>query len=175
MTATTGVPVGTRLLRGFLAVLLLALVVSCRSRAPRQPFSAPVVGVSDGDTITALHRGAQVRIRLNGIDCPERGQPFAARAKQHTAGLAFGRTVTVRPSGTDRWGRVIADVVLPDGRSLNRELVAAGLAWHYTRYSNDRALARAEREARAARIGIWSEGRAVAPWEFRAAQRRETR
>ena len=159
-----------------LVVLLpLLWLASCRAPRRERPFSATVVGVSDGDTITALHRGAQVRIRLNGIDCPERGQPFAARAKQHTAGLAFGRTVTVRPSGTDRWGRVIADVVLPDGRSLNRELVAAGLAWHYTRYSNDRALARAEREARAARIGIWSEGRAVAPWEFRAAQRRETR
>ena len=129
-----------------------------------------MVGVSDGDTITVLAGTAQVKVRLNGIDCPERAQAFGAKARQLTAELAFGKRVTVRPSGHDRYGRVLGEVVLPDGRVLNEELVAAGMAWHYTRYSDDATLARLERRAREARVGVWSERRPVAPWEFRAAR-----
>lgn len=154
-----------------LVVAALLAFSSCRGPSGRAPFEARVVGVSDGDTLTVLRGSEQVRIRLNGIDCPERGQPFGARAKQLASELAFGQTVKVIPGRKDRYGRVVADVVLPDGRVLNRELVAAGLAWHYTRYSKDKGLARLERQARAARVGVWSEGPAVAPWEFRAAQR----
>lgn len=157
-------------------VLLASLVlVSCGREVRRTPFEGRVVGVADGDTVTVLHRGAQVRVRLHGIDCPERGQPFSTRAKRLTSDLAFGRTVTVIPKRQDRYRRLVAEVVLPDGRSLNRELVGAGMAWHFTRYSKDERLARAEREARAARRGLWSEGRAVAPWEYRAERRREAR
>ena len=156
----------------FLVLLLATLGASaCRRRPGREPFAARVVGVSDGDTITVLAGTTQVKIRLNGIDCPEKGQPFGARAKQLTSELAFGKSVTVRPSGADRYGRTLGDVLLPDGRVLNHELVAAGMAWHYTRYSKDETLARLERQARAAGLGIWSEARPVAPWEFRAASR----
>jgi len=155
------------------AVLFLALLVAttgasgCHRRPSREPFTARVVGVSDGDTITVLAGSTQVRVRLNGIDCPEKGQPFGARAKQLTSKLAFGKTVTVRPLGRDRYGRVLADVILPDGRVLNEDLVAAGMAWHYRRYSKDKALARLERQAREAGLGVWSDARPVAPWEFR--------
>lgn len=154
-------------LAALVAALFVSSVAACRFRPGREPFEARVVGVADGDTITVLHRGAQVRVRLSGIDCPERGQPFSARAKQFTSEMVFGKTVTVRPFGTDRYRRAVADVVLPDGRVLNRELVAAGLAWHYTRYSKDEVLARLEKEARGSRLGLWSEERAVAPWDFR--------
>lgn len=155
----------------FLVVLVGAIGASgCHRRPSREPFHARVVGVADGDTITVLDGTTQVKVRLNGIDCPERGQAFGARAKQLTAELAFGKTVTVRPFGKDRYGRVLGEVVLADGRVLNRELVAAGMAWHYTRYSKDEKLARLERQAREGRLGLWSEGRAVAPWEFRAAR-----
>lgn len=150
-----------------LSALAVCALADCRFRPSREPFEARVVGVADGDTISVLHRGSQIRIRLTGIDCPERGQPFSTRAKQFTSKLVFGRTVTVRPFGTDRYRRVVADVVLPDGRVLSRELVAAGLAWHYTRYSKDEGLARLEKQARAARVGLWSEERPVAPWDFR--------
>lgn len=74
----------------------------------------------------------------------------------------------MRPFGKDRHGRVLGEVVFPDGRVLNEELVAAGMAWHDTRYSKDPMLARLERQARRARAGVWSEPRPVAPWEFRA-------
>lgn len=79
----------------------------------------------------------------------------------HWADLAFKKVVTVRPFGKDRYGRTLADVVLPDDRVLNRELLAARFAWHYTRYSNDRTLAKLERQARDAGAGIWSEARSV--------------
>ena len=151
-----------------LVLVCLLSLPSCRGGARRVPFEAKVVGVSDGDTITVLDGRTRVKVRLNGIDCPEKRQAFGARAKQLTSDLAFGRTVTVMPFGKDRYGRVLGEVVLPGGRVLNEELVAAGMAWHYTRYSKDDALARLERQAREARVGVWSEARPVAPWEFRA-------
>ena len=115
-------------------------------------FSGEVVGISDGDTITVLRDRTPIRVRLHGIDCPESGQDFGSRAKAFTSGLAFGRVVQVVPRGQDRYGRVVADVVLPDGRSLNEELVRAGLAWRYRKYApDDGALARLEAEARAAK------------------------
>ena len=114
-----------------------------------------------------LRDGRAVRVRLHGIDCPERGQPFGRQARQYTGTLAFGKTVIVRVRDTDRYGRLVAEVSLPDGKSLNRELVSADLAWHYVRYSNDGILARLEAAARAARRGLWTDSRAVPPWEFR--------
>jgi endonuclease YncB( thermonuclease family) len=140
---------------------------ACHRRLSREPFTARVVGVTDGDTITVLDGTTQVRVRLNGIDCPEKGQAFGSQARRLTSELAFGRAVTVRPVGSDRYGRTLAEVVLPDGRILNRELVAAGMAWHYTRYSKDETLSKLERQARKVGLGVWSDARPVAPWEFR--------
>jgi len=130
-----------------------------------------VVAVADGDTLVVLDGTTQVRVRLHGIDCPERGQAFGAAARRFASSLAFGKRVTVKSRGKDRYGRVLGEVVLPDGRRLDRELVAAGMAWHYARYSDDEALAKAERRARKARVGIWSEPDPVAPWSYRAASR----
>jgi endonuclease YncB( thermonuclease family) len=94
-------------------------------------FSGKVVGVSDGDTITVLRDRTPVKIRLRGIDCPETGQDFGSRAKSITSELAFGKVVTVQPRRKDRYGRIVADVILPDGRTLNHELVRRGVAWWY--------------------------------------------
>lgn len=157
-----------RAIGALLALVCLLSLPSCRGPARSAPFEAKVVGVSDGDTITVLDRTTRVKVRLNGVDSPEHGQAFGDRAKRFTAALAFGKRVTVRPFGKDRYGRLLGEVVLPDGRVLNEELVAAGMAWHYARYSKDETLAKLERRARAARVGVWSEGRPVAPWEFRA-------
>jgi micrococcal nuclease len=100
-------------------------------------FTGRVVGISDGDTISVLHDGKAEKIRLNGIDCPEKRQAFGQRAKQFTSKLAFGKEVTVKTFGHDKYRRTIGDVVLADGRILNHELVKAGLAWWYERYSKD--------------------------------------
>jgi micrococcal nuclease len=73
--------------------------------------------------------GRAERIRLYGIDAPERGQAFSNRAKQFVSGLCFGKQVTVKPRGLDRYQRTVADVVLPDDRNLNHEISRAGFAW----------------------------------------------
>jgi micrococcal nuclease len=136
---------------------LVALFLSCVAIASPAvaDFAAKVVGVSDGDTLTVLRDQSQVRIRLYGIDCPETGQDFGSRAKQFTSELAFGKIVTVVPRATDGYGRVVADVVLPDGRVLNEELVKAGLAWWYRKYArNIGTLSQLEAEAREAKRGL---------------------
>lgn len=150
------------ILRVIIVVLVFALA---DGRA--QSFSGRVVGLADGDTIDVLRNSRPVRVRLHGIDCPESGQAFGRQARQYTSKLAFGRTVKVHVRGMDRYGRFVADVLLPDGSSLNRELVRAGLAWHYVRYSMDRTLASLETEARASRRGLWVDARPVPPWAFR--------
>lgn len=153
------------------ALALVAVLLSCQPSTGHEAFTGKVVGVADGDTLVVLDGTTPVRVRLHGIDCPERGQAFGAAAKRLASSLAFGKAVTVRPHGKDRYGRLLGEVVLPDGRVLNRELVAAGMAWHYVRYSDDAALAKAEQQARRARVGVWSEPDPVAPWRYRAASR----
>ncbi len=130
------------------------------------------MGVSGGDTITVLHGGKPVRIRLNGIDSPEKRQAFGNRAKQFTSTLVFGKAVTVQALDRDRYGRTVGEVLLPDGRSLNHELVRAGLAWMYRRYTNDQSLSDLEEEARVARRGLWADPHAVPPWEWRIMRKR---
>jgi endonuclease YncB( thermonuclease family) len=133
-----------------------------------------VVGISDGDTIEVLHEGRPVKIRLYGIDAPEHGQAFGTKAQQFTTNLAHRRTVTVTVPDIDRYGRLVREVRLPDGRSLNRELVRAGLARWYQQYApHDTTLQQLEAEAKAAKRGLWSDPNAVAPWEHRQVQRHE--
>ena len=110
---------------------------------PQEEFSGKCVGVIDGDTIDVLRNGRAVRIRLEGIDCPERGQDFGSRAKQFTSGLVFGKTVNVKVKEPDRYGRLVARVIA-QGKDLSHELVKAGLAWHFKKYSSDLELAQLE-------------------------------
>jgi micrococcal nuclease len=145
--------------------VLLAFTATVLSAAD---FAGPVVGVTDGDTIRVMRDGAAVRVRLWGIDCPEAKQPFGTRARQFTGDRAFGKQVTVRVRDIDRYGRTVGEVVLPDGANLNHELVRAGLAWWYRQFApRDRILESLERDAQQAKRGVWSDGRAVPPWEWR--------
>jgi hypothetical protein len=111
----------------------------------------------------------QIKVRLDGIDAPESGQAFGNRAKQAASVLAFERIVTVQPTREDRYHRLLAEVLLPDGRSLNEELVRQGWAWWFRRYApNDSVLAALEGEAREARRGLWADPKPIAPWDWRA-------
>jgi micrococcal nuclease len=151
----------------YVFTLLLFAGQACAAQYP-----ARVVGIADGDTLTVLTgRKTQLRIRLAGIDAPESGQDFGMRAKQASSNLAFGKTVTVIERDTDRYGRTVADILLPDGRSLNRELVGQGMAWWYRKYAaTDAVLCRIEAEARQARRGLWSQPGPVPPWDWRKGQ-----
>ena len=157
-------------MRSFRRILVAALLGALTAHA--EEFSGRVVGVVDGDTITVLVGVEPKRVRLAGIDAPEKGQAFGQRAKQATSRLVFGRTVRVVVRGQDRYGRTLGEVLLPDGKSVNKRLVGEGWAWHYTSYSKGQRLAELEAAARRSRRGLWVDPRAVPPWEFRTANRR---
>ncbi len=148
----------------FLPILLLLV-------APPESFTAKVVGVKDGDSIVVLHNRKEVVVRLHGIDTPEFGQDFGSQAKKQTSDLCFGKMVTVHVKGTDRYDRTLGEVLLPDGRSLNHELVRAGYAWWYRQYSKDETLGELEAEARKGKLGLWSGKDPLAPWEWRERKR----
>ncbi len=115
-----------------------------------------------------MHSGKCKRIRLHGIDCPEKRQVFGRKAKQFTSTLVFGTTVTVQGVDRDRYGRTVAEVLLPDGRVLNQELVKAGFAWWYRKYApEDEVLKEYEREAREEKRGLWADAKPVPPWQWR--------
>jgi endonuclease YncB( thermonuclease family) len=136
------------------------------AQAQGADFSGMCVGVSDGDTISVLKNGRAVKIRLEGIDCPELGQDFGARARQFTSAAVFGKNVLVKEKGCDDYGRTLGRIIIGD-RDLSLELVKSGLAWHYKKYSHDATLARAEEEARRGKIGLWSHPNPIPPWEYR--------
>ena len=160
----------TRALTIFLIHCWLAAILTV---AAPQEFSGNVIGITDGDTIIVLHGTVSERVRLHGIDCPERTQAFYKAAKEYAAERAFQKTVTVRIKGRDRWKRTIGEVVLPDGRLLNHELVRAGLAWWFRKYAGgDEELQVREHEARAAKRGLWADPNPIPPWEFRKHSRK---
>ena len=133
--------------RLLLYLLLITTISACEADA-----SARVIGISNGDSIVILTADkTQHRIRLWGIDAPETGQEFGSRAKQTASGLAFGKTVKILPRDKDRYGRTVAEVILPDGRSMNREMVRQGMAWWYRQFApHDAELAGLEAAAKAA-------------------------
>lgn len=148
-------------------ILLLLPLLACATS-----FSGMVVKVSDGDTIEVMQDGRVEKVRLSGIDCPEEKQSFGREAKRFTSGLAAQKIVTVKVETTDRYGRTVGEVVLPDGKSLNRELVSAGYAWWFRKYSSDTTLGQLESKARASRLGLWTDSNPVPPWEWRHGEKK---
>ena len=127
-----------------------------------------VIGVKDGDTFVVLMDGKEQVVRLAHIDCPEKKQPFGSRARQYASGLCFGKEVTlIQHHQYDRNKRLIAEVILEDGRNLNKELVKNGLAWHFKKYSDNREYAALETAARLQKKGLWADAAPVAPWNWR--------
>jgi len=154
--------------RGF-SIVWLAVILFLALPCPASAWSGKVVGISDGDTITVLRDRQPQKIRLYGIDCPEKRQPFGKRAKQFTSDIVFGKTVVVEPVTTDRYGRTVA-LVAVDERLLNEELVRAGLAWVYDRYCYESicdSLKNFQLRARLDKQGLWGDSGRVPPWEFR--------
>jgi endonuclease YncB( thermonuclease family) len=157
-----------------LAVFFLAL--ACASTVPGQEtiVSGLVVGVTDGDTIRVLASDNQLlRVRLSWIDAPEKAQAFGQRSKQHLSELVFGREVELHTRGMDRYGRVLA-VVMLGGVDVNFDQVKSGFAWVYEKYiaqaSTDiqTGYRQAEAQAREQRRGLWGDTQEpVPPWLYR--------
>lgn len=147
---------------------IFALQVAAKRVNPKaQVILAKVVNILDGDTLRVANAIESVKtIRLNGVDAPEKGQEFADEAIAWTKKL-LGHEVRVEYTGKDRYNRLLGDVYDGDGRWINREIVADGLAWQYKDYSKDERLAKAEDLARAQKLGVWSEESRIAPWDYR--------
>jgi micrococcal nuclease len=135
---------------------------------PVEEFSSLVVGVQDGDTVTlrmtstdprSRNRvGKNLRIRLLHVDCPERGFPYFILAKKYTSELCFQKNVRIlHQNKFDKYGRLLAEIILPNGRNLNQELVKKGYAKHFKKYSSDAQYAALEVTARTKKLGIWAE------------------
>ena len=138
-----------------------------------------VVGVTDGDTVKILTADKkELKVRLYGIDTPEKAQAFGQAAKKKASELAFGKDVRVEVVDTDRYGRSVGILTVGEGSnsddrtaSVNEQLVAAGLAWRYTRYCKKEplcaTLGKLEQEARTAKRGLWADPDPTPPWEWR--------
>jgi endonuclease YncB( thermonuclease family) len=156
------------------SVICLALIFLLVLPCPAWGWSGKVVGVSDGDTITVLRDKQPQKIRLYGIDCPEKRQPFGKKAKQFTSDMVFGKTVEVNRIDTDRYGRTVA-LVAADERLLNEELVKAGLAWVYDRYcykSICDSWKNFQLRAKLDKRGLWGDSGEIPPWEYRRQKKR---
>ena len=132
-----------------------------------------VIIIQDGDTLTLLDlENVEYRIRLAGIDAPEKNQPFGYDSLSHLSDLCFGMLVRAVCPKVDRYGRAVCTVFV-DGKDINLAQVAAGLAWHYKRFQHEQtreereAYALTELRARSERLGLWREDAPIAPWEWR--------
>jgi micrococcal nuclease len=144
-------------------LLLCALSLAPHHVAAAEPeFHGPVVTVRSCDEIAVRHKAKIISVRVAGIDCPGRKQPFAMEAKSFVGKLVNKHTISVKPIGHDRHRRVWAHVFLPDGRSLAFEMVKAGWA-QVSASAVDERLAELEQNARRAKLGLWNETLSVPP------------
>jgi len=150
------------------AVILAAITFTAHA----EEIVGKVVGVHDADTITVLDAtNTQHKIRLEGIDAPERGQAYGTKATDALKAALGGNPVRVVVSDKDRYGRELG-TVFSGATNLNAWLVANGWAWHYTKYSKDAHLADLELKARAARVGLWADSSPpMPPWDYRSAEK----
>ncbi len=153
-----------------LASLFLLLVVFLPMQA-QKVLHGKAVRIMDGDTFELLDETQTLhKVRLFGIDAPEKGQAYGQVSKQALSGLIYARDVKVMYKGKDRHGRVLGEVYC-GGDQVNLRLVVSGMAWHFTRYSSDIAYAKAQQKARMKRLGLWVQNRPQAPWDFRSERR----
>lgn len=159
-----------------LYLLVLVVTVSCNSISGDKRESASntgkVISILDGDTYDILVEGNRtIRVRMEGIDAPEKGMPFYRVAKNYLGNLCFNKNVRLEVTGKDNHGRTLAFSYLDDGKELSHEMIQAGLAWHFKKYSTDSVLSNLEIEARNNKLGLWVDKNPMPPWENRRLHR----
>lgn len=133
-------------------------------------YPADTAAVLDGDTIVIRDSGQKRKIRLYGVDCPEKEQKYGPEATAITAYALGGRGIEVIPRETDRYGRSVAVITVGDGQTLQEILLRAGAAWLYPQYCTSWVCARwklVELVARRNGVGLWAEKNPTPPWEWR--------
>ena len=154
--------------------LLSVCVLICSALiANAEVLNGTVVGISDGDTITVLDKlSKEHKVRLVGIDAPEKSQAFGNEAKETLSNYIYKKVVSIEFKKLDKYKRIVGKVTL-DGQDICLKMIADGMAWHYKEYEKeqsktDRNLYReAETSAREMKIGLWAAKQPVSPWIFR--------
>jgi len=155
----------------------ICLLLLCTAPAAAEILMGRVIGVADGDTVTVLDAAkVQYKIRLGGIDAPEKGQAFGNASRKHMAKLAFGKQAKADCYKIDRYKRLVC-IVYVDGKDVGLAQLDAGLAWWYRKYANEQSpqerleYEMAESKASVDRIGLWKDNDPVPPWEWRKNER----
>lgn len=158
-------------------MFLVALLFLSSAAAQAALLEGRVVGVADGDTITILdNTNTQFKIRLAGIDAPEKKQPFGNVSKKSLSDMVYGKQVTIDWNKQDRYGRTVGKVLI-DGVDANLEQVKRGFAWFYKKYQNEQSLQdrldylNAQEAAETSKVGLWVDKEPIAPWDFRKNRR----
>jgi endonuclease YncB( thermonuclease family) len=155
--------------RSLFATIFLLLTVKLQAAT----LQGKVVSVADGDTLTVLDdKKTQHKIRLQGIDAPEKAQAFGQKSKQSLNQLVHSKMVTVEFEKKDKYGRTVGKVLL-NGTDVCLEQIKLGMAWHYKQYQSEQSkedrdtYAQAEQTARTQVVGLWKDKSPTPPWEFR--------
>ncbi|MGL6267303.1 MAG: thermonuclease family protein [Chitinophagaceae bacterium] len=149
------------------------LLISCEpaQKIPAEDIHLTVYKIIDGDSFEGRANGQNYRIRLFGIDAPEKGQDFYQKSKDRLGQLCKEGPIIIKIRNKDYFGRWVADGYTQKGECINQTMVKEGFAWHFTKYSKDATLKKLERDARDAQIGIWSLKNPTAPWEYRKSKK----
>src|SRR5580692_7249710 len=161
-------------LRLVAAVLLIAANPALAAK-PHYDINEQVVKIADGDTLTVLDESkTQHKIRLAGIDAPEKGQAFGTKARENLVAKVFRQTVRIEVIDVDRYKREVGRIFLGE-RFVNLEMVRDGFAWRYVTYDKPGEFTAAEADAREHRRGLWADPNPVPPWEWRRAKRQQSK
>lgn len=160
-------------------ILLFISTIACTSKSGHNQtlkkgstVSGKVISIIDGDTYDALLQGNKtIRVRMEGIDAPEKGMPFYQKSKKCLSSLCFGKQVKIKITGIDNHERFLAYTYNENGNELSQEMIKAGLAWHFKKYNSDQKLSKLEMEAKALRKGLWIDENPMSPWENRKLHR----
>jgi endonuclease YncB( thermonuclease family) len=161
----------------FILMLYITIgCVSCHSKSGQHAknpagegyIKGKVIHIVDGDTYDLLVQDSlKIRVRIEGIDAPEKGMPFYSKSKDYLKGLCINKYVKLKKTGYDSNNRVLGFTYLDDGKELAHEMIKAGFAWHHKKYNTDKDLSDLEIEARNAKRGLWADSTSVAPWEIK--------
>jgi micrococcal nuclease len=165
----------------FILSITIIFFISCKENKPYivenehietliQQDSVKVISLSDGDSFKVLFNKESYKIRIHGIDAPERNMPFYKTSKSFLASLIFKKYVFLKILDIDKYDRFVADVFLTNQTNIAYEMIKNGMAWHFVKYSDDNNMADFEQIARKTKAGLWIDENPISPWDYRKKQ-----
>ena len=135
------------------------------------PLFGKSIKVDDGDTFIFLDKNnRQIKIRIEGIDAPEKGMPYARKSKEYLAGLLLNQDLVVVGKSYDQYKRMVAQISVGK-QDVSAAMIASGYAWHYKKFNQEKKLSDLELKAKSQRLGLWQENSPMPPWKVRAYRR----